>query len=67
MTSEPESYEVLYARLQEIVRHLEAGELPLADAMARYEEGIALSRRCRSLLDEAALRVTRIANPAAVE
>ena len=28
MSAEPESYEVLYARLQEIVRHLEAGELP---------------------------------------
>ncbi|MBU6335036.1 MAG: exodeoxyribonuclease VII small subunit [Chloroflexi bacterium] len=67
MSAEPESYEVLYARLQEIVRHLEAGELPLAEAMARYEEGVALSRRCRSLLDAAALRVTHIANPTAAE
>lgn len=59
-TSEPppgETYETLYSRLQQIVDQLENGDLPLAQALALYEEGVATAEACQRLLDHAALRV----------
>lgn len=60
MTAEPERFEDIYARLEETVRRLEEGGLPLDDAIAAYEQGMALARRCRDLLAEAELRITRL-------
>lgn len=59
-TDEPapgEEYEALYLRLQQIVEQLETGDLPLAQALALYEEGVATAKACQRLLDHAALRV----------
>lgn len=47
-------------RLQQVVERLEAGGLPLAEALALYEEGVALSARCQQLLDAAELRVQQL-------
>lgn len=58
-TSEP-TYEALYTRMQAIVARLEAGELPLAEALALYEEGMAVAGACQRLLDEAELRVQEL-------
>ncbi len=55
-----QSYEALMQRLQEVVARLETGELPLAEAVALYEEGVALSARCQHLLDSAELRVQQL-------
>jgi exodeoxyribonuclease VII small subunit len=55
------SYEALVQRLNHVVERLETGELPLADALALYEEGVALSVRCQALLDAAELRVQQLA------
>ncbi len=58
--SEPtdtESYESLYARLQEVVARLEQGELPLAESLALYEQGVKLAAACQHMLDAAELRV----------
>jgi exodeoxyribonuclease VII small subunit len=55
-----QSYETLVARFQQVVARLETGELPLAEAVALYEEGVALSARCRQLLDAAELRVQQL-------
>jgi exodeoxyribonuclease VII small subunit len=55
-----QSYEALVARLQQVVARLETGELPLAEAVSLYEEGVALSARCRQLLDAAELRVQQL-------
>ncbi|ABU58963.1 exodeoxyribonuclease VII small subunit [Roseiflexus castenholzii] len=52
-----EEYETLYSRLQQIVEQLETGDLPLALALALYEEGVATAEACQRLLDHAALRV----------
>lgn len=52
-----ETYETLYSRLQQIVDQLETGDLPLAQALALYEEGVATAEACQRLLDHAALRV----------
>jgi len=63
--SPAEEYEVLYTRLQQIVEQLEIGDLPLAKAIALYEEGIATAGACQRLLDHAALRVRMLAEGAA--
>ena len=55
-----ESYETLYARLQEVVARLEQGELPLADSLALYEQGVRLAAACQRLLDAAELRVREL-------
>ncbi len=55
-----QSYEVLLQRLQEVVARLETGELPLAEAVALYEEGVGLAARCQHLLDTAELRVQQL-------
>lgn len=51
------SYEEAYAALEKTLQALEAGELPLDQALALYERGSALAQRCAVQLDEAELRV----------
>lgn len=59
-----ESYEELYARLQEVVTRLEHGELPLAETLELYEQGVQLAAACQRLLDNAELRVQQLQNGA---
>lgn len=54
------SFEEAYARLEEIVARLEAGELSLDDSVKLYEEGQRLARHCGALLDAAELRVEQL-------
>ena len=54
------SYETLMARLVAVVDRLETGELPLAEALALYEEGVKLSAACQQLLEAAELRVQQL-------
>jgi exodeoxyribonuclease VII small subunit len=55
----PESpnFEQSLARLDEIVRLLEEGQLGLDEALARYEEGVKLLRQGYRLLDQAERRI----------
>lgn len=63
---EPETFEELYQRLEALVAKLEEGGLPLDDAIALYEEGMTLARRCQEMLDAAELKVTRLRDSLAV-
>lgn len=45
------------AELEQVVRTLEEGDLPLEQALERYERGVALVRTLRLQLDQARLRV----------
>lgn len=47
------TFEEALARLEEIVRLLEEGKLPLAESLAAFEEGVGLLRRCAEELEEA--------------
>ncbi|HEY8123436.1 MAG TPA: exodeoxyribonuclease VII small subunit [Myxococcota bacterium] len=51
------SFESAMERLEGIVDRLESGELPLEEALAAFEEGVALSRRCAGELDAAERRI----------
>lgn len=46
--------------LEAVVAELEAGELPLEDALRRFEHGVALARRGSSLLDAVEERVEQL-------
>jgi len=56
----PLDFEQSMKRLEAIVEELEAGELSLEDSIARYEEGIRLSRRLTQVLDESEKRIERL-------
>jgi exodeoxyribonuclease VII small subunit len=51
------SAEVLLTRLDEVVRELESGELPLEQALARFEEGVKLVRDGERLLASVEQRI----------
>ena len=51
---EPEvKFEKALERLEKIVEDLEGGNLPLDEALKRYEEGVKLSRLCTQKLTQA--------------
>ena len=61
MTNEQEvSFEEAYRELEATVRRLEEGDLTLEEAIALYERGMRLARRCQGALDTAQLRVEQL-------
>lgn len=54
------NFEDAMKRLETIVEELEGGQLSLEDSIARYEEGVKLSRRLTATLDEAEKRIERL-------
>ena len=54
------SFEEALERLETIVEELEAGSLSLDQSLARYEEGMRLSRRLTRTLDQAEKRIERL-------
>jgi exodeoxyribonuclease VII small subunit len=54
------SFEQGLARLDEIVRHLEKGDLPLSDSLALFEEGTGLLSACNTMLEEAEQKVVKL-------
>lgn len=53
-------FESALARLEEIVRTLESGDLPLEETIRIFEEGQALVRACGALLNRAELRIQEL-------
>jgi exodeoxyribonuclease VII small subunit len=51
-------FEESLERLEAIVEELEGGELPLERAIALFEEGVALGKRCGAKLEEAEKKIT---------
>ena len=58
-SAEPEAapFEASLERLEAIVGELESGELDLEASLARFEEGVALSRACAGQLADARQRI----------
>lgn len=54
------SFEEALARLEEIVRLLEKGEVPLDDSLTLFEEGVKLVKLCGTRLDEAEQKITML-------
>lgn len=54
------SFEDALAALEAKVEELSRGDVPLDRALATFEEGLALYRRCHGLLAQAEQRVTKL-------
>ena len=54
------SFEAALRELEQIVRQLEAGDVPLEDSIRIYERGAALKAHCEAKLKEAELKVEKI-------
>ncbi len=52
------SFEKAMNKLEQIVQDLEKGELPLEKSLAKFEEGVKLSRFCSTKLDATEKKVT---------
>lgn len=55
-----ENYEDALKKLDDIVKKLERGDVPLAQMMEYYEEGVRLKNICQARLDEAKLKIEQI-------
>jgi exodeoxyribonuclease VII small subunit len=54
---DPTDFETAMAELDEIVRSLEQGDLPLEQSLALFERGVRLSRFCHDRLEGAEKRI----------
>lgn len=54
------SFEEALRSLEEIVRRLEGGEVPLDETIGLYERGEALRRHCQARLDAAQARIEKV-------
>ncbi|WP_338245562.1 exodeoxyribonuclease VII small subunit [Aurantiacibacter hainanensis] len=54
------SFEEALKSLEDVVRRLEGGEVPLDESIALYERGEALRRHCQARLDAAQERIEKI-------
>jgi exodeoxyribonuclease VII small subunit len=52
-----QTFEQALAELEQIVRDLEDGQLGLEDALARYEAGVGLLKRCYTRLQQVEQRI----------
>lgn len=60
MTKKKLSFEDSMKRLEEIVFHLEKGDIPLQESIAYFEEGTRLLADCSAMLDEAEQLVVKL-------
>jgi exodeoxyribonuclease VII small subunit len=54
------SFEDALRALEDVVRALESGDVPLDDSITLYERGEALRRHCQARLDAAQARIEKI-------
>jgi exodeoxyribonuclease VII small subunit len=59
-TGEEMSFEGALKRLEEVVGELESGRLSLEDSLARFEEGVRLSKLCQRKLKSVELRIEKL-------
>ena len=60
MNEQNKSFEQNMVRLEQIVRAMERGDVPLEESLKLFQEGTELVRACGKLLDEAQLQVKMI-------
>ena len=60
MNPENQTFEQSMARLEQIVRAMERGDVALEESLKLCQEGTELVRSCQKLLDEAQLQVKKI-------
>ncbi len=62
MSQKSQTFEEKIARLEQIVRSMERGDVALEESLKLFQEGTELVRSCGKLLDEAELQVSKISS-----
>ena len=60
MSKNSKTFEESMARLEQIVRGLEQGNVPLEESLKLFQEGTELVRNCEMLLDNAELQIKKV-------
>lgn len=60
MNQKNKTFEESMVRLEQIVRAMERGDVPLEESLKLFQEGTELVRSCGKLLDDAQLQVNKI-------
>ena len=60
MNPQNKTFEESIARLEQIVRAMERGDVALEESLKLFQEGTELVRSCQKLLDDAQLQVKKI-------
>ena len=60
MNQKNASFEANMQRLEQIVRAMERGDVPLEESLKLFQEGTELVRSCNELLENAQLQVKKI-------
>ena len=64
MEQQSKTFEASILALEDIVKQLERGDLPLERAMQLFQQGTALVKQCSTLLNEAELTVVKLSKGA---
>ena len=60
MPAKEKTFEESLNALEEIVQRLERGDVPLEEALAAFQEGMALSKHCQDTLEKAENTLTKM-------
>ena len=60
MNQENQTFEASMARLEQIVRAMERGDVALEESLKLFQEGTELVRNCQKLLDNAQLQIKKV-------
>ena len=64
MSKKIPTFEENMQRLEQIVRAMERGDVPLEESLKLFQEGTELVRTCGKLLDDAQLQIKKITSGA---
>ena len=60
MSKKSKSFEESMGRLEQIVRAMEQGNVPLEESLKLFQEGPELVQNCSQLLDEAQMKISKV-------
>ena len=60
MNQESKTFEASMSRLEQIVRAMERGDVPLEESLKLFQEGTELVQTCSKLLDNAQLQIKKV-------
>lgn len=60
MNKQNKTFEESMARLEQIVRAMERGDVALEESLKLFQEGTELVRTCSGLLDDAQLQIKKV-------
>lgn len=64
MTKQNTTFEQNMQRLEQIVRTMEQGDVPLEESLKLFQEGTRLVETCGKLLDEAEMEIKKVVSDA---